>query len=346
MKTVWALVKFCGRWFGPLLIALAAYFHFRPPMPFMDAAQGAAIFGAGVTAIACLFMRGLEWRRQRAWLLCLTIAALLFAGWRYWEHRRGYHEEIVSFDNRGARLVGTLFLPDHPEPVPGVVFLQGSGAIPRGFFRGYAEHFAKSGHAVLIYDKRGAGESTGDYQADGVFDLSWNLELLASDAAAGLAYLGGRNEVRGQPVGFVGLSEGGLITPRAATLSGEADFMLVLTSTAASVYRLARFQLRSQRPDMSDRQALAEAKRYFGQDFDPWSSLEALDIPGLWVLAEGDTHDPNSETIRILEELKKRGKPYRYAVIPGASHGLFTGPKARLLDTIDEWMALVTAPSP
>lgn len=346
MRWAWTASKLAGRWLGPLLIGLAAYFHVFPPMPFMDAAQAVALPGAVIAAIACLFMRAPVRRRARRVTALLALSALAFCGWRYWEHRQGHHEEIVAFDNRGARLTGTLLLPDKPKPVPGIVFLQGSGAIPRGFYRGYAEHFAKSGYAVLLYDKRGAGDSSGTYQAAGVFDLSWNLELLASDAAAGLKFLSGREEVRGMPVGFAGLSEGGLISPRAAVLGGEADFMLILTSTAASVYRLARHQLRNQRPGTSDSEALAQAEDYFGGDFDPGPSLRELDIPGLWVLAEGDTHDPNDETVRILERLAREGKPYSYEVIPGASHGLFAGPRDRLHRVVDDWLAEVTAPSP
>jgi uncharacterized protein len=337
-----AVLKFAGRWLGPVMLLLAAYLFFFPPMPFVDASQSAALAGAIVTAIACIFIRAPELRRRKTILAIAALAALSFSGWRYWELRRGYHEETVLFDNKGAHLEGTLYLPDKPGKNPGMVFLSGSGAAPRSLFRGYAAHFAHSGYVVLVYDKRGTGESSGKYQAEGYFDVSWNLELLSDDAAAGLSFLASRPEVRTDAVGFVGLSEGGLIAPRAAALSGKAHFMLVLTSTTTSVFQLARFQLKSRDPRITDDQALAEAKRYFGKDFDPLPSLRTMNIPGLWVLAGQDTHDPNGETVRIIEGLRQIGKHYEYRVIPEAWHGLFIGPKKQVLATIDQWLARVT----
>ena len=338
-----ASVKFAGIWTGPALIVFALYLFIFPPMPFIDVAQGVALAGAIITAIVCIFLRAPKWRQRRKIMALAAMLAITFFGWRYWDLRRGYSEQTVSFDNRGARLVGTLYVPDGPRKRAGVVFLTGSGAIRRGWFRGYVSHFARRGFVILIYDKRGAGESSGQYQAGGSFDLSWNLPLLAEDAAAAAAFLASRPEVSPERVGFVGFSEGGIIAPRAAELHGKAQFLLVITSTTASVYRHSLFQATNQ--GMSEAQAKAKIERYFKSDFDPSPSLRALNIPGLWVLGELDRRTPNAETIRIIEGLRKSGKPYEYRIIPGAWHGLFVGPRMQTLETIDLWLARVTQSS-
>lgn len=335
-----AALKLAARWVGPALILLAVYLFAFPPMPFVDASQGTAVTGGIATGIACAFMRAPKLRRHRRVMAITALMAVMFSGWRYWELRRGYHEEAVSFYNRGARLVGTLYVPDGHRKRTGIVFLTGSGAIPRGWFRGYVSHFARAGYVVLIYDKRGAGDSSGRYQAGSYFDLSWNLGLLADDAAAAAAFLARRPEVRSDSVGFVGLSEGGIIAPRAAELNGKTRFLLVITSTATSVYRHGVFQLANQ--GIPKEQAQVEVERYFKSDFDPGPSLGALNIPGLWVLGELDRRDPNAETIQIIDRFRQAGKPYDHRTIPGAWHGLFVGPKAQTLATIDHWLASST----
>lgn len=65
-------------------------------------------------------------------------------------------------------------------------------------------------------------------------------------------------------------------------------------------------------------------------------SLHALNIPGLWVMADGDTLVPNKASIRDLESLRQLGKSYEYRIICGAWHGLFFGPRKLVLNTIDK----------
>jgi uncharacterized protein len=333
---LWAILKIAGRWLGPALIFLAALLFLFPPMPFADPSRSAALAGAVVTAIACSIMRTPERRTQRKIFAACALIAFAFTGWRHWEESRGYHEQTVSFDNGGVHLVGTLFLPERAGKVPGLVLLPGSGRTQRSLFRGYAAHFAQAGYAVLIYDKRGTGESSGKNEAECFTCVDTDLEPLASDASAGLSFLASRPEVRAEATGFAGLSEGGLFAPRAAALNGHAAFMLIISGAATTLYEIARFQ------NPSDPE-LAEMRRARIADFDPMPSLHLLNIPGLWVMGGRDALVPNSASVRNLESLRQLGKPYQYRLIPGAWHVMIVGPKAAVLDTIDTWLAQVTA---
>lgn len=142
-----------------------------------------------------------------------------------------YREEEVAFDNPaapGVKLAGTLTLPKGPGPFPAVVLVSGSGPNMRDeelaghkVFLVLADHLTRQGLAVLRYDKRGVGKSTGSYAAATSDDL-------ASDAEAAVAYLRSRPEVDGRKLGLIGHSEGGLIAPLVAVEDPSLAFMVMM----------------------------------------------------------------------------------------------------------------------
>ena len=83
-----------------------------------------------------------------------------------------------------------------------------------------ADHLTRNGFVVLRYDKRGIGNSTGDYQGATTRDF-------AADAAAAVAYLKTRREVMQSAIGLIGHSEGGLIAPMVAS-SGKHDIRFIV----------------------------------------------------------------------------------------------------------------------
>jgi dienelactone hydrolase len=371
MRAVHAVAGFVGRWLGPALLVFAAVLLVFPPSPFGDASRTMALAGGVITAIAAAFMRAPERRRLRRMFAVAALAGLAFGGWRYWAQNSGYHEQTVRFDNRGAQLVGTLYLPDRAAKVPGIVWVHGSGAEPRALFAPFAGHFARSGYAVLLYDKRGAGESGGAFVGGEQAIAADNIDLLASDASAALSFLARRPEVRRDAVGFVGASQAGWITPRAAVQNGHAAFMLLLsgpTTSAHAQLRYERFHISGGRAP-SSRPQPAQVFKAFGRgdipdgmtadqadvaaqqipqafsfpDYDPMADLRVLDIPGLWLLGDRDWMVPSGPTARNIEALRQLGKPYQYRSIPGAWHAMAIGPKGLVLTTIDGWLAQVTA---
>ncbi|QTR03017.1 hypothetical protein J7S33_29180, partial [Saccharothrix algeriensis] len=74
--------------------------------------------------------------------------------------------ENVTFAGAGVVLAGSLALPERGAPVPGVVMVGGSGPSDRDndtHFPAIRRHLAGAGIAVLSYDKRGVGGSSGDW---------------------------------------------------------------------------------------------------------------------------------------------------------------------------------------
>ncbi len=129
-----------------------------------------------------------------------------------------YREEKVTFRNKEVSLAGTLAVPGGPGPHPVVVLTHGSG--PQRRWRGIFEQlFLRGGVAVLSYDKRGVGGSTGNWNGSGFADL-------ADDAVAGANFLKARPGIDPKRIGFWGLSQGGWIAPLAASRFGEAAFVV------------------------------------------------------------------------------------------------------------------------
>jgi pimeloyl-ACP methyl ester carboxylesterase len=143
-----------------------------------------------------------------------------------------YREEQVTFANPKAQvsLAGTLTLPPGAGPFPAAMLIAGSGPQDRDEtvaghrpFLVLADHLTRKGVAVLRYDKRGIGKSTGN------FDQA-TTEDFASDAAAALGYLKSRKEIDPGKIGLIGHSEGGIIAPMMATRSSDIAWMVLLAA--------------------------------------------------------------------------------------------------------------------
>lgn len=141
-----------------------------------------------------------------------------------------YDVEEVKYSSVTANvtLAGTLTLPRSGKPCPAVLLIAGSGPIDRDEtvfghkpFWILADHLTKQGFAVLRVDKRGIGQSTGNY---GVA----TTEDFADDALAGVEYLKTRREVDAKKIGLIGHSEGGLIAPMVAVKSNDVAFILLM----------------------------------------------------------------------------------------------------------------------
>jgi len=143
-----------------------------------------------------------------------------------------YREEEVTFANPKAQLslAGTLTLPLGQGPFPAAILIAGSGPHDRDEnvaghrpFLVLADHLTRKGFAVLRYDKRGIGKSTGNYDQA-------TTEDFASDAAAAFDYLKSRKEINAGKVGLIGHSEGGLIAPMIASRSSDVAWVVLLAA--------------------------------------------------------------------------------------------------------------------
>lgn len=90
---------------------------------------------------------------------------------------------------------------------------------------------------VLRYDKRGIGESKGDYKTATSADF-------ASDAVAALTFLRKQEKVNSEKVGLIGHSEGGLIAPMvAAEKPDRVNFIVMMAGPGVPGHELLPVQL-------------------------------------------------------------------------------------------------------
>lgn len=141
----------------------------------------------------------------------------------------GVEEVRIPNEAAGIELAGTLTLPEGDGPFPAAVLVSGSGPQDRDEsllghkpFLVIADHLTRAGIAVLRFDDRGVGGSSGDHSVATTVDF-------ATDALAALRFLQGRPEVKPGAVGLIGHSEGGLIAPLAAAdAPEEVGFVVML----------------------------------------------------------------------------------------------------------------------
>jgi hypothetical protein len=81
----------------------------------------------------------------------------------------------VTFASGDVVLAGSLAVPDQDVASAGVVMVGGSGPSDRNndtFFPPIRQHLVDAGIAVLSYDKRGVGSSSGDWRDSTLDDLA------------------------------------------------------------------------------------------------------------------------------------------------------------------------------
>jgi pimeloyl-ACP methyl ester carboxylesterase len=132
--------------------------------------------------------------------------------------------EDVEFKNGDLTLHGNLYLPKKPGKYPAlIVYHSASGGI-RAYptYQHLADVLPAKGVAVLLFDRRGFGQSQGNFETANFADL-------ASDGIAGIRYLKGRKDIDSRHIGVWGVSQGGWIAPLASVMSKDIAFVIAVS---------------------------------------------------------------------------------------------------------------------
>ena len=139
-----------------------------------------------------------------------------------------YKDETLAIPGADGVVLGaTLSLPNGIKHPPLVVLVHGSGPANRDEsgaghqpFAVLADYLARQGIAVLRYDKRGIGRSSGDYEQHTAVQLSADLHAVLKHLRAGRQF---------SRIGVLGHSEGpGLAAAVAARDPQALDFLVSL----------------------------------------------------------------------------------------------------------------------
>ncbi|MCB9845199.1 MAG: alpha/beta fold hydrolase [Phycisphaeraceae bacterium] len=188
----------------------------------------------GCTLLAALcavsLARRIHRRSVRATSLAiLSVNGLVFAGLAGCSVLAPFTTEELRFDSGEQSLAATLYLPRGDPPFPAVALVHGSTRQTRnslgGLYRTNAIALARRGIAALVYDKRGCGQSSGDFEAALIPDF-------AEDARAAVAYLATRPDIAPGQVGLWGISAGGWAAPLAARSDSAVAFLILVSAPA------------------------------------------------------------------------------------------------------------------
>ncbi len=299
-----------------------------------------------------------------------------------------YVAEEVRLDvGGGVTLAGTLTRPvralAESGRVPAVVFLHGSTASDRnngrlplpGLFWQLADTLARRGIAVLRYDQRGIGGSSG--KSDDA-----TVQVRAADARVALAYLRRRSDVAPDRLGVLGISEGALAAMLVAaseeaaatgTLSGViagepsnskvaykplVHAAVLVSSPGRTGRELSAYQnkVRAERfmglRDSALTVALAAARAEddsvlrLGRGheaallaFDPEAAARGVRVPVLVVHGATDLQVPVEDAAKLATALRAGGNAgVTVRVFPGVDHVL-------MADSSGDWRRYIAVPS-
>jgi len=227
----------------------------------------------------------------------------------------------VRIRSGGAVLAGTLTVPVGEGPHPGIVIVQGSGALDRHFESISQGIYLSLGFAVLAFDKRGVGASTGLFP--GELATPSSIGIQADDAAAVARFLMAQPGIDARQVGFDGNSQGGWVAPLAAEKVPGLRFAILIASPAVTTDQQAEyaaFSGGSQYVPTESAAAIDAAVRSATGGYDPAPALARLPIPVIWIYGQLDRQVPVRVCVQNLARF--RNPLWTVDILPGGSHGL------------------------
>lgn len=149
-----------------------------------------------------------------------------------------YDVADIIVENTAAKkvkLAGTLTTPKGDGPFPLAIMISGSGRQNRNSeilghqpFLVIADYLTRAGIAVLRYDDRGVGLSSGSHTKATSVDF-------ATDATAMYNYAKTLNKIDKNKIGIIGHSEGGMIAPLLASENEDLGYIISLAGPAVPI---------------------------------------------------------------------------------------------------------------
>jgi uncharacterized protein len=237
----------------------------------------------------------------------------------------------------GVTLAGTLTLPDAAShPLPGFVFVHGSGCIdrdetigPNKIFAQLANALSNDGYAVLRYDKRSCGKSGGEFA---------RRDRLIADARDVIAFLRAQPGIDPARIFVLGHSEGGELAPSIAIADEKLAGIVLLAPPALPLEQILMQQFlrivpAEQRASVRQKEqtqldAIAAGKKS-GADaawlrssfgIDPASLIAKVPCPILIVQGVKDIQVLAADTPRLVDAARSARRAVSVVMLPGDDH--------------------------
>lgn len=137
----------------------------------------------------------------------------------------------VSSAADGTSISLSVYRPAGPGPFPAAVIVHGGGDSSRDIpgYRFYGEWLASVGVVAAVYDKRGNGESAGNWR-------TVDFATRAGDVEAVLALLRRTKGVDSERVGLVAVSQGSWVADLVAARDDQLDYVVHVAGPVVPVY--------------------------------------------------------------------------------------------------------------
>lgn len=150
-------------------------------------------------------------------------------------------KKLIHFDNGNVHLTGTLFMPAKGDHLAAMVVLHPAEQPTRDYalYRHLTEGLPAMGMAVLVYDRRGSGQSSGNFASAG-------FEALADDGIAGARAIAHEPRIDPARIGYWGLSQGGWLAVVAAGRDDKAAFAVSVSAPLVTASEQMHFANRNE----------------------------------------------------------------------------------------------------
>ena len=242
-----------------------------------------------------------------------------------------YTEVFFRNEAQDLNLAGMLFIPDGEGPFPAVVIIHGSRESyrDRNWYLTLSSYMQKNGVAVLLPDKRGSEKSEGDWYTS-------SFEDLATDTLAAVDFMKSQEIVEVSRIGIIGMSQGGIIAPIAASQSPDLDFVVNMTGSSVTMHEQLLYEFNYEAretgflPGVSNLISYANTfiyEKITGKEwydavgnFDPLPYWRKVTIPALVLHGSEDHNVPSAESKARFEALGKDN--IQFIMYEGSGHGL------------------------
>lgn len=258
-----------------------------------------------------------------------------------------YVKSTFFIPNGDVQIYAAYYMPMHKKNIKGAILVSHGSAPTTHEDVGYYTKLATQlGMAVLTYDKRGCGKSTGTYESFEVARSQVWFEMLSSDLLACLNWLEGREELTGKKIGLFGGSQAGWIMPLAASKTDKMDFMIIGEGVSVSAGEEHYFsELSGDGNESQSNLSILESDRklldFEGElGFDPRGILKKLPVRTLWFFGSNDPVIPVDASLRTLNALNNPN--FDVQILEYGDHNFMntkTGNRHDLLEYIRPWLA-------
>lgn len=224
-----------------------------------------------------------------------------------------------QLESGGGAIAGEVDTAGDQVPETAVIVIGGSSYRTRADAAAALPWFLAPDVAVVLFDRRGSGASTGRFDVPTTENTAWLVPALAEDTVAVAAALKDQGFRR---VGLIGTSMGGWINVAAAARSRAIDFIVCISGGASTVgVSDAYDELVAKGFGLAE--AAKRARAYDGpQGYDPRPDLATLTQPALWIFGELDRSNPTALDTETVRAMQTRGKNFRLLTLPGTNHEL------------------------